>query len=232
MAVEIWTIDLAAAGIHCESILKGKVLSKKECQRANNILNSTQRAEYICGTAAVRAILHDYYQTGDYLRPFAFSKNGKPTIAGSKIGFSYSRAKALTLLAVNTQGTVGVDVECISNSVAGIKNDVELQKILAPLIQFLEKEKQFLIPDTPTLLVAWTLLEALIKLHDKSIRWAVGDQGKLWLKNITKCGLNIRCAPLATSDNYIFTIAAPNNVAKLQHSAKIIAFEISKIADN
>ena len=89
-----------------------QTLSPDEQARANRVLAPLDRARFVAGRGAVRAVLAGYLTTAPQALRFAYSPHGKPELVGEpRLHFNLTRADDLALLAVSSGCPVGIDLE-------------------------------------------------------------------------------------------------------------------------
>lgn len=88
-------------------------LSDAEQARADRFRHAADRAAYVHGHAALRALLERAIDRPLDRRPFDVLPFGKPCLPGSSIGFSYSRSRLRAAIAIVRGDDVGVDIEAV-----------------------------------------------------------------------------------------------------------------------
>ena len=111
MSAEIWIVTLPDAA--APDVRAWAALSDAEQARADRFRHPADRAAYVHGHAALRALIERRLDRPLQRRPFDRRQSGKPWLAGSPIGFSYSRSRQRAAVALVDGGDVGVDIEAI-----------------------------------------------------------------------------------------------------------------------
>jgi 4'-phosphopantetheinyl transferase len=89
------------------------VLSDAERSRAGRFRTPADRAAYVHGHAALRALIERRIEQPLHRRPFDVLPSGKPWLSGSPLGFSYSRSRLRAAVALLDEGDIGVDIEAV-----------------------------------------------------------------------------------------------------------------------
>ena len=91
------------------------VLSPEEIERSQRLRNPRASARFIAGRAQLRLILGDYLQSLPASLEFSSSAAGKPSLAVGdrtpRLHFNATGSGSLAIVALRTDGEVGVDVE-------------------------------------------------------------------------------------------------------------------------
>ncbi|MBC7944327.1 MAG: 4'-phosphopantetheinyl transferase superfamily protein [Burkholderiales bacterium] len=98
------------------------VLSTDELQRAARFHFDKDRRHFIAGRAWLRTLLARYLNTDAARLQFVYAARGKPALvdgSGGHLRFNLAHSHGLALVAMTKRREIGVDVECISASVAG-----------------------------------------------------------------------------------------------------------------
>ena len=88
-------------------------LSDAEHSRAGRFRTPADRAAYVHGHAALRALIERRIERPLHRRPFDILPSGKPWLSGSPLGFSYSRSGMRAAVALVDEGDIGVDIEAV-----------------------------------------------------------------------------------------------------------------------
>lgn len=127
--VHIWRVDL-----DCEAeVLRSleAVLPPEERDRAARFKFDHLQRRWTAAHGALRIILADYVDAAPDELVFEEGAQGKPTLAGSSpaVEFNLSHSGSIALVAIASEGSVGVDVE-----------------IVRPNIDYLELSRRFFAP--------------------------------------------------------------------------------------
>lgn len=130
--VHVWRVRTDAA-LPADADL----LSDDERRRADAFRTETLRRRHVASHAALRRVLGGCLGVSGATLRFGFNPWGKPRLADGRIGFNLSHSGPWALVAVATNGEVGVDVETISHppplDVAGIAYSQAERSALAGL---------------------------------------------------------------------------------------------------
>ncbi len=108
--VHVWQIPLDVDAERLAALTQS--LSLDELARADRFLSPVDRARFVAGRGAVRAILAGRLNTAPEALRFTYSLHGKPELAGDpRLHFNLTRCEDLALLAVSAGGPVGIDLE-------------------------------------------------------------------------------------------------------------------------
>jgi phosphopantetheinyl transferase len=225
MAIYIWDINLDTSKIHAERILEAGHMSPDEHRRAAKILNDTQRAEYVCGTASIRCILDKEFDAQLGNLPFQRSKDGKPTNQICSGFFNYTRTPKRIFLAVNPSGNVGIDAELVSNRTI----DMEILRRIEPISAFLHSKSEWNIHRNNLKLAAWTVLEALIKHEGQTIQWFFSDNRREWLLHMLNTSAGHQIKSFSVSNRYVVSCVSTKTVANTSPKLIIRSVNIEDI---
>ncbi len=149
----------------------GDLLSPEEQQRSMLMLNGTSRRYFLAGRALLRSSLA--YCLG--IRPcdvdLGYSPNGKPYISGTwegtRLSFNVSHAGGWALIALSSEGDVGVDIEPVvprkqmHRLLYGLFSDKDMSYVLDAPVH--EQESTFY--------QLWCRREATLKAFGKGARY-------------------------------------------------------------
>lgn len=116
--VHVWatTLDRTPGEISAYA----STLEANERDRAARFVFDRDRNRYICGRAALRAILGSYLRTEPAQLRFSYGPRGKPALAspahGRPLHFNVAHSDGLLLVAVTRICAVGIDVEKIGSA--------------------------------------------------------------------------------------------------------------------
>jgi 4'-phosphopantetheinyl transferase len=109
--VAIWIVSLP--DVDAPDPHAWRSLSDAERARAGRFRNPVDRASYVHGRAALRALLDRRLERPLDRRPFDVMPSGKPCLSGASIAFSFSRSRQRAAVAIVDGGSIGVDIEAI-----------------------------------------------------------------------------------------------------------------------
>jgi 4'-phosphopantetheinyl transferase len=109
----VWAFSLDVEPPMLESLRS--LLSPDEFMRATRIGDPRERARFVAGRAQLRQLVGDWLRRPPESLRFSYSPAGKPSLDGdpdaARIRFNAAGSAALGLVAVRTDGEIGVDVE-------------------------------------------------------------------------------------------------------------------------
>lgn len=106
----VWQIPLDIDADRLAALTR--TLSPDELARAARFLAPLDRARFVAGRGAVRAVLAGYMNTAPENLRFTYSPHGKPELTGEpRLHFNFTHCKGLALLAVSAGGPLGIDLE-------------------------------------------------------------------------------------------------------------------------
>ncbi len=145
------------------------LLAPDERARADRFHAASDRTRYILSRGALRSILGEYVGAAPPGLEFRRSPFGKPSLAGPGMvpEFSVSRALDLMVCAIAERTRIGIDVETISQPIAG----------RAEATYFSSLEREQLDRLTPferdqAVAICWTRKEAFIKARGKGLSFS------------------------------------------------------------
>lgn len=98
-------------------------LAPDELQRAARFHFERDRAHFIAARGFLRSVLGSYLNAAPERLRFSYGAHGKPALDGkitdSNLRFNLSHSAGIALIAIARGREVGVDVECIKQSIAG-----------------------------------------------------------------------------------------------------------------
>lgn len=173
-AVEVWSLDLAAgsAGLFAIEAEAG-LLSDEDRTRVAAMADRAQANDRLAVVIALRILLAGLIGKDAASAAFEIGHRGKPSLPGSRLGFSFSHSDRLALIAVATSA-VGIDVE----RPRAVRLD-EARRLR------IERAAETMAPGRPLprdsgqrrFLQAWTRLEALSKADGRGIGWMLAEIG-------------------------------------------------------
>lgn len=181
----VWLVDLDRDGdAFARQAYERQVLDPSEQRR----LVAYTRAADARAFAATRAALHQLLREPDSRQPVNLrtGRTGKP-FAPDLPAFSLSHTATHAAIAINPMGGVGVDIEGIRDVPPG---QVAIDSI-APLVSDLWPEHRLRI-------AAWTVAEAWVKLHGRTLAELLDSPGRLrgLLGALQRDGDTTRLTPL------------------------------------
>jgi 4'-phosphopantetheinyl transferase len=111
--VHVWTVTLGASALRREDL---SILSTDERRRALSFAADGLRCRFVTARVALRRVLAQYLQIPPANLRFRYGCFGKPqllTPADRPIYFNLSHSEDRALIAVTTEGRVGIDVEWV-----------------------------------------------------------------------------------------------------------------------
>jgi 4'-phosphopantetheinyl transferase len=159
----VWCVPLeCTASIERElSTLLGPV----EAARAARFAGRDDRRRYVVSHGALRLILSRFTGRDSHGIDIANDARGMPYVRSSGPHFSLSRGGSVALVAVTTEGPIGVDVE-------RVRPDLELDTFARPLVPRPDVSRiDALAPEkrNRAWFQAWTRLEAVAKASGKGL---------------------------------------------------------------
>lgn len=110
--IHIWTIGLDRAGDESS----WPSLSADERERAGRFRRPEDRRRYAVARGGLRAILGRYLGRQPGSLAFSYGPQGKPALPDAPLHFNLAHSHELAVLAIASEGPVGVDVEYIHRS--------------------------------------------------------------------------------------------------------------------
>ncbi|PLY15572.1 MAG: hypothetical protein C0631_06750 [Sedimenticola sp.] len=155
--LHLWRINLQASPASQAMALLGE----DEILRANGMDNPTHRQRFCAGRSGLRQILSRYLNCEPAQLVFSYGDKGKPHInlPSTTLQFNISHADELAVVALSTQGPIGIDIE-------PVRSRPGMSKIARRVFgKAFSNRLQALDPDTQVInfLEHWTDLEARIK---------------------------------------------------------------------
>ncbi len=141
------------------------LLSEEEKARAARFVREYHAARFAAGRAALRTILGSWMQAAPAGIRFEYGEKGKPVVARGP-EFNLSHSHNIALLAVTTQGSVGIDIEEVDprTEIAGIARSfftaAETEELLALKTHEEQVERFYRL---------WTCKEAYLKARGTGI---------------------------------------------------------------
>lgn len=154
--VDLWRIDLDDLAVSTD------VLSDDERIRADRYAYQHLRSRFIAARTALRYVLSRYLAYAPAKIRFKLSELGKPSIAepdGNSLAFNLSHSDQHALIALVSEGDVGVDIEIVRDipELAAITQDILAPKEIAAINRLAPERR----PDA--FFAAWTRKEAIAK---------------------------------------------------------------------
>jgi len=127
--IHVWQFSLEAAEPAAGSFMEQ--LSEEEQQRTARFHFEVDRRRFAVARARVRSLLARYTQTPAHLLNFAYSLQGKPSLANRAIDlrFNVSHSGELGLLAVTLGREIGADIEAMR---ANVETDKLAERFFSP----------------------------------------------------------------------------------------------------
>jgi 4'-phosphopantetheinyl transferase len=159
----VWCVPLeCSASMECEL---SALLAPVEAARAARFATRDDRRRYVVSHAALRLILSAFTGRDSHAIHIATGARGMPYMKSSGPHFSLSRGGGVALVAVTTEGPIGVDVE-------RVRPDLELDTFSRPLVPRADADRiDALAPEEQSRawFQAWTRLEAAAKASGKGL---------------------------------------------------------------
>jgi 4'-phosphopantetheinyl transferase len=157
------------------SCLEGliQILSDDERERAARFYFERDRSRFIVTRAFLRILIGRYLQKAPCEIQFIYGSNGKPFVAGEKqapLRFNLSHSHGLALYAVTRGREIGVDLECINETmnVEAIAERFFSAHEVAALKSLPQYDKQ------RAFFACWTRKEAYIKARGERLSVSLG----------------------------------------------------------
>ena len=225
MSLDIWRIDLADAKLLAPRVLNAKILCNHERQHASRLLNATQKSEYIVGRGAIKAILRIQYNTDQFGKSFIKTIRGKISPINDRLNICYSRTLSYCILAIYSKGEVGVDCENL-----GVRStELHSLPLIDPIVDYLNKNNILSLPKTAQRLQAWTILEALIKLHGCTLLDIAENDRVDWLNVRLSEDSPVLFNSQTHENQLVFTWAIHKSVAPMSHAPTINTYAIDEL---
>jgi 4'-phosphopantetheinyl transferase len=115
--VHVWRIELDSPPISLKTM--GATLSHEEREKAKSFRSTQTRKRWVSAWGALRYILAAYVRSEPHSLLFQNGRYGKPFLSWpvTNIPFNISHTGGLALVAISSQGCVGVDVEFMQSIV-------------------------------------------------------------------------------------------------------------------
>lgn len=174
--VHVWRIELDSPAI---SLKLMDVLSHKEREKANSFRSTQTRERWVAARGALRYILAAYVRSEPHSLLFRTESYGKPFLSWpvTNIPFNISHTGSLALLAISSQGRVGVDAELIHSI-------VEVEEISRFFFSTLEADEIMSLGPEARLgafFACWTRKEAFVKAIGKGLHLPI-DQFRVTVR--------------------------------------------------
>jgi 4'-phosphopantetheinyl transferase len=207
-----WLATEAAKPSDIERWLRS--LDREERERAARFRTEADRREFIAAHALLRAMLTNYFDVPPAAWRFLVDANGKPRIdpqvGPHEIQFNISHTRGLVAAALASRGAIGIDVEEIDDSKAGLAiaeayfagSEVEILQRAPPS----ERTRCFF--------RLWTLKEAYIKAIGKGLSAPLNSFAftlepiRIAFLSAGWENLSWRFAALPASNRHVLSIAA------------------------
>ncbi|MEO8257043.1 MAG: 4'-phosphopantetheinyl transferase superfamily protein [Acidobacteriota bacterium] len=169
--IHVWLARLT--GRDGEPLPMVPVLSPDECQRAGRFVFERDRRQFAASHTFLRRLIGGYLAIDPSDVAFAYSRFGKPAVAGGPEGFSFnlSHSGEAAVVAVSRAGEVGVDIEAIrplddrDDLATRFFSSGEVRRLLA-MPSSLRSEAFF---------NCWTRKEAFIKAIGEGLSYALNS---------------------------------------------------------
>jgi 4'-phosphopantetheinyl transferase len=115
--VHVWRLQLHGSATDRQRW--SALLSPDEVARADRFRSASAKDAFVAARAQMRCVLAGYVRESPAALRFSYEKYGKPALAGAPAApqFSLSHSADLALLAVSSNGPVGVDIEQVREGV-------------------------------------------------------------------------------------------------------------------
>jgi 4'-phosphopantetheinyl transferase len=175
--VHVWRIELDSPAIGLKSM--DATLSDGEREKANSFRSTQIRERWVAARGALRYILAAYVRSKPHSLLFQTGRYGKPFLSWpvTNTPFNISHTGGLALLAISSQGCIGVDAEVIQST-------VEVEKISRRFFTALEADEILsLAPEArlAAFFACWTRKEAFVKAIGKGL-YAPIDQFRVTVR--------------------------------------------------
>jgi 4'-phosphopantetheinyl transferase len=167
MIVDLVLVDLKAVE-PCRGSRAGSCLSEGERRRAHRTGDVRRRRRFVSAREALRHVVGAKCEVEPHAVRFAYGPFGKPEMMGRDciVHFNVSHCEDVALIAVSTNGPVGVDVE-------RVRNDFNLDRVVERL--FSPEEARGFADLSPSrrpraLFTWWTRKESLVKATGEGLR--------------------------------------------------------------
>jgi 4'-phosphopantetheinyl transferase len=173
--VELWLVDLAAAGPALAALeQEAPRLAAEDRRRAERLAAPRERCHRLAAYTALRIVLER--AQGPDVRGAVFERSpaGKPRLATGDADFSLSHTAGLALIGVARPGTIGVDLERERKLAMSDRRREEVGAAAAGLCAEEPGEGPV---DDKALLLAWCRLEAFAKARGQGLAVVLGDLG-------------------------------------------------------
>jgi 4'-phosphopantetheinyl transferase len=177
--VHVWRISLDRRAEEIEAM--ERLLSDDELARADRFDFLAERTHFVAARGAMRIVLAAYLAISPRALDFEYSPEGKPRLNSASpvtsLRFNLAHSHRLGLLAVNTSGEVGLDVELrrhvdSSRMVAERLFSAEECAHLAAAPDEVERDRLFL--------TYWTRKESVLKLTGTGLRQPLDSINVAW----------------------------------------------------
>ena len=163
--VHVWRIQLDSQAIRSKRM--DATLSQEEREKANSFRSTQIRERWVAARGALRYVLAAYVRSKPHSLLLQTGKYGKPFLSWptTNIRFNISHTGSLALLAISSQGRVGVDAEFIQLI-------VEVEEISRSFFTALEADEiMSLAPEVrlAAFFACWTRKEAFVKALGKGL---------------------------------------------------------------
>jgi 4'-phosphopantetheinyl transferase len=191
------------------------VLSPVEAARSARFATGDERRRYVVSHGALRLILSAFTGRDSRAIHIAIGARGKPYVVGPGPHFSLSHDGDLAVVAVTTQGPIGVDVE-------RIRPDLGLDTFVRPLVPASDVVRiEALCPEqrSRAWFQAWTRLEAVAKASGKGLSddWLADLGGparfRIWNLDVDQARVGAVATPLSVA--HVVYEAFPNESSAL-----------------
>jgi 4'-phosphopantetheinyl transferase len=159
----VWCVPLACTA-SIERDLSA-LLAPVEAARAARFATRDERRNYVISHGALRLILSEFTGRHSHAIHIATTARGMPYVVGTGPHFSLSHGGGLALVAVTSEGPIGVDVE-------RVRPDLRLDTFARPLVPRPDVVRiDALAPEerSRAWFQAWTRLEAVAKASGKGL---------------------------------------------------------------
>lgn len=161
--IDIWRTEISSESKIVQNYYD--LLSKDERDRSNKFRFQKDEYEYIVSRGFLRTVLSSYLNLSPENLKFSYGSFGKPFLSdeSTRLKFNLSHSSELTLIAVNRNDEIGIDLEFVKD----IDDRTELAKNL-----FTDNEIELLNnahDSNEVFFQIWTRKEAIIKAVGKGL---------------------------------------------------------------
>ena len=170
--VDIWRVRLDEPA---KADIDAGILSADENARANRFHFENDRIHFIRCRSALRSLLAGYLDIPSVEIRFDYLANGKPQLAAEQnpraLQFNVSHSANMALIAVGSEGRLGVDIE-------KIRSDVDTATLAERFFSPRERAGLQALPDhlrVPGFYACWTRKEAFLKATADGLSFPLAD---------------------------------------------------------